>query len=202
MPRGWPIVAWAALAVATMIAVIIAVAGGGEDGIRMVIRATARTSVVLFGAAFVASALHRAWPGGVTRWLVANRRYVGVSFAVSHFAHLFALLALAEWSLSGMAAAATPTVLILGGIAYILLAVMVATSFDRTAAWLGPRSWSRLHTTGMYWLWFIFFASFAPKAPNSPLYAVLTLGLLTTLALRIRYRPAAVPTLAARATAR
>jgi hypothetical protein len=78
---------------------------------------------------------------------------------------------------------------------------MVATSFDRTAAWLGPRRWSALHTAGMYWLWFIFFASFAPKSPSSPLYAALALGLLAALALRLRYRPAAVPTLAARATA-
>ena len=201
MPRGWPIVGWAALAVAAMIAVIIGVVGIGEDGIRMLIRATARTSVALFGAAFVASALHRARPGAVTRWLVANRRYVGVSFAVSHFAHLGALVALAHWSVGGMAAAAKPTTLVLGGIGYVFIAAMVATSFDRTAAWLGARRWSTLHTTGMYWLWFIFFATFAPKAPTSPLYAVITLGLLATLALRIRYRPAAVPTLAARATA-
>jgi len=201
MPRGWRIVGWAALAVATMVAVILGVAGTGEDGIRMVIRATARTSVALFGAAFVASALHRAWPGWGSRWLVANRRYVGVSFAVSHFTHLFALLALAHWSLGGMTAAAKPATLVLGGIGYVFITAMVATSFDRTAAWLGPRTWSRLHTTGMYWLWFIFFSSFAPKSPRSPLYAVITLGLLTALALRLRYRPAAVPTLAARATA-
>src|SRR5438105_8688789 len=162
MPRGWPIVGWAALAIAAIIAVILAVTGTGEDGIRMVIRATARTSVVLFGAAFVASALHRAWPGEASRWLVANRRYVGVSFAVSHFAHLLALLTLAHWSLRGMAAAAGPVVGILGGVAYVFIAAMVATSSDRTAAWLGPRRWSALHTAGMYWLWFIFFVSFAP----------------------------------------
>src|SRR5437588_696022 len=76
-----------------------------------------------------------------------------------------------------------------------------AASFDRGAAWLGPRRWRALHTAGMYWLWFIFFVSFAPRAPTSPLYAVVTLGLLTALGLRIRYRPGVLSTLAARATA-
>jgi methionine sulfoxide reductase heme-binding subunit len=202
MPRGWGIVGWAAVIVAGMIAAILGVAGTGEEGIRLVIRATARTSVVLFTAAFVASPLRRAWRTDASRWLLANRRYVGVSFAVSHLAHFLALLALAQWSFRGMAAAAGPAIGVLGGIAYVFIAAMVATSFDRTAAWLGPRRWSALHTAGMYWLWAIFFVSFAPRAVRAPLYLPFALGLLVAIALRVRYRPRAVPTLAARASAR
>jgi sulfoxide reductase heme-binding subunit YedZ len=200
MPRGWPIVGWAAIAVAAMIGVIVAVAGAGEDGIRMVIRATARSSVVLFTAAFAASSLSRAWPSEPTRWMLANRRYLGVSFAVSHLAHFLALLALAGWSFRGMAAAAGPVVGVLGGIAYVFLAAMVATSFDRTAAWLGPRRWSTLHTVGMYWFWGVFFVSFAPRSVRSPLYLPFALALLAALALRLRYRFAGA--LAARIPAR
>lgn len=189
MPRGWPIVGFVAIAIAAMIAAIVAVAGTGDDGIRMVIRATARSSVVLFTAAFVASSLRRAWPGAASRWLLANRRYVGVSFAVSHLAHLLALLALAHWSAGAMVAAASPAVAILGGVAYLFIAAMVATSFDTTAAWLGRRRWSALHTAGMYWLWAIFFVTFAPHAVKAPLYVPFALGLLAALALRLRYRP-------------
>ena len=189
MPRGWPIVGWAAVAVAAMIAAILAIAGTDENGVRIVIRATARTSVVLFTAAFVASSLRRRWPGPATAWLLANRRYLGVSFAVSHFAHLGAILALAGWSVSKMVADAWPTAAILGGIAYLLVLAMVATSFDRTAAWLGPRAWQRLHTVGAYWIWTIFFVSFAPRAFTTPLYVPFALLLAAALGLRLWRRP-------------
>lgn len=188
--RGWPIVGWAAVAIAFMIAATLAVAGTGEDAIRIVIRATARTSVVLFTTAFAASSLRRAWPGPATRWLLANRRYLGVSFAVSHLAHFLAILALAHWSFVRMAADAGPVVGILGGIAYLFIAAMTATSFDRTAAWLGPRRWTKLHTAGAYWIWSIFFVSFAPRALQSALYWPFALGLLAGLLLRLRYRTA------------
>jgi methionine sulfoxide reductase heme-binding subunit len=189
MPAGWPIVGWATLLLGAMIAAILAVAGTGEDAIRIVIRATARTSVVLFSAAFVASALRRAWPGSASSWLLANRRYLGVSFAVSHAFHLTAILALAGWSVSRMVADAWPTAAILGGIAYLFILAMVATSFDRTAAWLGPRAWSRLHTVSVYWIWTVFFASFAPRAFTSPLYAPFALLLVAALGIRLWQRP-------------
>ena len=150
---GWSIVGWSALAIALMIATLLVRAGTGEDGIRLVIRATARTSVILFTLAFAASAIRRRWPTPTSAWLLANRRYLGVSFAVSHGAHLLAILALADWSLVRFVVDSGPAAVIGGGIAYVLLAAMTATSFDRTAAWLGPRRWKRLHTVGAYYLW-------------------------------------------------
>ena len=185
MPRGWPVVGWAALAVGVMIAIILAIAGTGEDGVRMVIRATARSSVVLFTAAFVASSLRRRWPSAGTTWLLVNRRYLGVSFAVSHLAHFLAILALAGWSFSRMAADAGWTVGILGGGAYLIIIAMTATSFDRTAAWLGPRAWQRLHALGVYWIWTVFAVSFVPRAFTSALYWPFALLLVVALGVRL-----------------
>ena len=176
-----------------MIAIILAIAGTGDDAVRIVIRATARTSAVLFTAAFAASSLRRAWPLPATRWLLANRRYLGVPFAVSHLAHFLAILALAHWSFARMAAAAAPAAGILGGIAYLFVLAMAATSFDRTAAWLGGRRWRQLHTVGAYWIWSVFFVTFAPHAFQSVLYWPFALGLLAALALRWRYRTLAEP---------
>jgi sulfoxide reductase heme-binding subunit YedZ len=188
--RGWLLVGWAAVGVAAMCAVILAMVGAGEEGLRLVIRATARTSVVLFGLAFSASSLRRLWPSEATRWLLANRRYLGVSFATSHLAHLLAILALVGWSGSRLVAAAGPVTLVLGGIGYGFIAAMAATSFDRSAAWLGARRWKRLHTVGGYYLWFIFFATFAPRAVASLSSAPFALGLLGVLGLRLRARTA------------
>jgi hypothetical protein len=173
-----------------MAAAILALAGSGEEGMRMVVRATARTSVVLFGLAFATSSLKRLWPSDATRWLLANRRYVGVSFATSHAAHLLALLGLADWSFATLVATSNWTGLILGGLGYVFIAAMTATSFDRTAAWLGPRRWQRLHTAGGWYLWFIFFASFAPRVGASLASALPTLWMLAVLAVRVRARRA------------
>jgi hypothetical protein len=182
------LVGWAAAGITAMVAALLAAAGTGEPGIRLVIRATARTSVVLFALAFAASSLRRAWPGRVSGWLLANRRYLGVSFAVSHLAHLLAIFALAGWSASGFFSSSPPTVLVFGGIAYLFIAAMTATSFDRTAAWLGPRRWRRLHTVGAYYIWFIFSLNFVPLAFTSPLYWPFALALVGAFLLRLGAR--------------
>ena len=162
-------------------AATLGVHGAGEEGIRAVIRLTARTSFVLFTAAFAASALARRWPGRTTRWLLANRRQVGVSFAVSHAVHLLAILALAR--LQPVFTDASILIAVLG---YVAIAAMTATSFDRTAAWLGPRQWRRLHLTAGYYIWAVFLASYLPRTIlESPAYAPFVVVLLVVLALRL-----------------
>jgi sulfoxide reductase heme-binding subunit YedZ len=179
---GWPIVGWSAVVVAVLCALVFLAAGGGEFGWRAAIRLTAKTSLALFTAAFVASSVRTLWPNALTRWLLANRRYVGVSFAASHAIHLFAILALL-WVAPGFEIQ-MPT-LIGGGLAYVFLAAMVATSFDRTAAWLGARRWRLLHKTGMYYCWFIFFISYVPRMlVESPLYFPFVAVLLGAVGLR------------------
>jgi DMSO/TMAO reductase YedYZ heme-binding membrane subunit len=113
-----------------------------------------------------------------------------VSFAVSHLIHLLAILALYDWSLRRFVTESEAPVLLVGGIGYLFVIAMAATSFDRTAAWLGPRRWHRLHTVGMYWLWGVFTISYVPRAlMEGPTYAPLALATLATLALRLIYRP-------------
>ncbi len=168
-----------------MLGSIFALEGTGPEGLLVAVRATARTSVTLFSLAFLASSLHRAWPTRLTAWLLRNRRQVGVSFATSHFAHLLVLLAYCGWTLRGLLAAAGLPTLVLGGIGYLFLLAMTATSFDRSAAWLGPAQWKRLHTAGVYYLWLVFFLTFVFRATQSLLYATLAGGLITVLAFRL-----------------
>src|SRR3981081_4770975 len=61
------------------------------DGVRMVIRFTARTSLLFFCLAFGAAALARLRPNAWTRWQRRNRRYLGVTFAASHAIHAIAI---------------------------------------------------------------------------------------------------------------
>ena len=166
---GWPLVGWCSLFLLVFFAAVLAWAGTGEAGIRAVVRHSAQTSLLLFCSAFTASSLVVLYPARATRWMFANRRYLGVSFAVSHSIHLLALMALARVSsefvrnLGGVTIAG-------GGLAYLFIAAMTATSFDRTAAWLGPRAWQRLHRTGSYYIWFLFLLSYVPRALASLAY--------------------------------
>lgn len=176
---GWPIVGWATIAVAALVAAIFGVVGADEAGLRMAIRATARTSVVFFALAFAASALRRRWPSPATSWLLRNRRQLGVSYAVSHFLHLLLIVALGGWTVHGFVGVRPPIVIVGGGLAYVLLALMTLTSFDRTAAWLGPRRWRQLHLTGGYYNWFIFAQSYVPMISKTLLavpFAALVAG--------------------------
>src|ERR1041384_7343453 len=94
--RGWRIVLVATVAVAGMAAAILAIDGATPRAFHPILRWTARTSLLLFLCAFTASSLRAAVPSRATRWLLDERRYLGVSFAVSHTIHLAAIVALAR----------------------------------------------------------------------------------------------------------
>jgi sulfoxide reductase heme-binding subunit YedZ len=185
-PQGWSLVAWTGLVVGAGAAGILAWQGVGEEGFRLVLRATARTSLLLFLAVFLASTLRNSWPNRATEWLLDNRRYLGVSFATSHTVHFAAILALTRMS----ARRPDPVVLLLGGLGYLFILVMVATSFDGTAAWIGARHWKRLHTTGIFYVWTVFVLTYLGNAAKDPRAAVSVFLLLAAIAFRLARRRA------------
>lgn len=158
-PSGWSITLWATVALLTMTAAVVAVAGVGEEGARTLIRTTARSSAILFLLAFNARPLRQIWRSETTRWLLANRRYTGVSAAVSHLIHLAAIV----WLRSGWPDSyqIQPLTAVFGGLGFVFFFAMALTSSDRAVAALG-KNWRRLHKTGAWYLWFIFIYTFPP----------------------------------------
>jgi hypothetical protein len=183
-PAGWPLVGWASAALSIMVALTLFLYGFTEEGLHAVVRYTARTSLLLFSVAFTASSLRQLWPTPATRWLLTNRRYFGVSFAVSHGMHLAGILTLARTSTAFRADVDMVTV-IFGGLGFVVAALLAATSFDRTAAWLGARRWRVLHKFGVYYLWFIFFVTYLPAAIQFPSRIPFVSFLIATLILRL-----------------
>jgi hypothetical protein len=197
--NGWRLTGVLSLLLAAMALYFLGVSGGDADGIRLVIRATARTSLVLFVLAFTASAMVELLPGDATRWQRRNRRYLGVSFAVSHFIHLAAIVSLAVvdkvlfWKLTNLGT------IVLAGAAYLFIAAMAATSFDRSAAWLGPRRWRLLHLLGGWYIWISFAVAVGKRVPTDRFYwpmatLVLAAGIVRLAAMwrKIRRRAALV----------
>jgi methionine sulfoxide reductase heme-binding subunit len=181
---------WRLFTVLTLALIVLSVWIAGMrqfevDGVRMVIRFTARTSLLFFCLAFSAAALARIWPNAWTRWQRRNRRYLGVTFAASHGLHAIAIACFAAMAPADYMAATSLATYIFGSIGYAFIIAMTATSFDRSARAIGPRAWRMLHLTGGYYLWFQFMVSFGKRVPGMPLYALFLVPLLAVMALRL-----------------
>lgn len=123
-------------------------------GVTHLISFSVRWAVPLIYAVVAASALHTLFPGALSTWLMRNRKYVGLAFAVAmawqglfiflvsnfhrdyYFEEIFLLRDEIE-----------------GSIGYIFLAAMVATSFQAGRKLLSATQWKLLHRSGVYFLW-------------------------------------------------
>jgi methionine sulfoxide reductase heme-binding subunit len=184
-------------ALAALVSVAIALKLPGVDlhtdkGVLQVVHRAVRCALPFFLVAFSASSLAVLFPGAFTRWLLANRRYFGLAFAVGmlwHFSFI-ALLALRghEFTLS--------FVLALDFIGAAFLAAMTVTSFPRLSRWLGPAGWRRLHKTGAYTIWALATYIYLQALPAAhgikghlPVAALLAAGLLRVAAKGYALRP-------------
>ena len=158
--RGWALTGWISVALVAMSALVLAAAGTGEGGVRMLIRATARSSALLFLVAFLARPLRQLWRSDTTAFALKNRRYFGVSMAVSHLIHGLAIV----WLIAGFPGAYESNAVTLagGGLGFVFIAAMAATSSDAAFKKLGRARWQLLHRTGAWYVWFIFWFTFPP----------------------------------------
>lgn len=183
LTEGWPLTIAIGLLLLAAWAATLAVLGPNEAGWRTVVRNSARCTLTLFLLVFPASALVRRWPTPATRFLARNRRYLGVSLAVSHFLHLGAIFGLYGLTLFQVR---SPPALAAGAVPYTLLALMAATSSDRAARTLGARRWRGLHLLGMHVLFVAFLLAYVGRTITNPRHLPIVLLLVAELALRLR----------------
>jgi DMSO/TMAO reductase YedYZ heme-binding membrane subunit len=156
------------------------IGGFDEQGIRIGVRATARTTALLLVVVFCTAALRRRFPSALTDWLRFNRRYLGLSAAASHGYHLALLLALyALWE------SERPSLLTLvgGGLVSLMLLALALTSNNASQRRLGP-NWRTLHRLGIWSLWITFALLYFPRILDDPIAAALSLGLVASLLVR------------------
>ena len=183
--EGWKTTWLVAISLALIVLATIYWHGLSEESVRTILRGTARSSVILFLLAFSASSLHWLLRKTWTAWLLQNRRYIGVSFAVSHFCHLLAIIALAALFPHPFLDKLSGITLTGGGLAYVFIAAMAATSFDRTRDWLGSKRWKLLHTAGSYYIWIIFTQSYFPRAFKDGFYVPFLAALVIVMFLHM-----------------
>jgi hypothetical protein len=125
------------------------------DGVSSMIQLSVRCAVPWLYLAFAASSLQVIFPGPLSRWLLRNRKLIGLCFAAAMAWQLTFIL----WLVGVHTEYYVNDVYVLsdvveGVVGYALLIAMVLTSFRFGRSRLSPRQWRLLHTTGIYWLWF------------------------------------------------
>lgn len=169
--RGWQLFGLLAVLVAVMSATAIAVQPDLVEGVRSAIRATARSSFVLFLIAFTASAFAVLVPSPLSKALVRERRFIGLAFAFSHLIHAVLIYAYGQLN-TEFWPARTVANNIPGGTAYAFILLMALTSFKKPARLLGPKAWKALHVTGMWIIVAVFIYSNFKRIPMSAWYVL------------------------------
>jgi DMSO/TMAO reductase YedYZ heme-binding membrane subunit len=198
--RGWQLFSLISMLIVVMSALAVAMQPELIDGLRSAIRATARTSFVLFLTAFTASAFAVLVPSPFSRALVRERRFIGLAFAFSHFVHAALIYAYGQVNTEFWPARSVVDN-IPGSTGYLLILLMTLTSFKAPARLLGPKAWKALHVTGMWVIVAVFAFSNFKRIPMSTWYllpfgmtcAAVAIRLVGKLALASKRRQAQQP---------
>lgn len=157
--------------------------GFTEDATRICIRISARISFMFFCIAFMASSLQYFIKGQFTFWLLMNRKFIGVTFAIVHLIHL-CFLGMLQLEFHPVFELADLTSLIGGGGAYVFVVLMLITSFDLAKSKISSKNWKIIHTIGGYWIAAVFLTSYGKRSLTEWEYIPLLCLLLVALLLR------------------
>ncbi len=139
------------------VAVVIAMTRvdlSSAENISSLIQFSVRCAVPLLYLAFAASSLQSVFPSLFSRWLLRNRKVIGLCFAAAMAWQLLFIL----WLTGVHTQYYVEDVYVLsdaiegvGG--YLLLTAMVLTSFKFGRKHLSAKQWKLLHKFGIYYLW-------------------------------------------------
>ncbi|MBF2049909.1 MAG: hypothetical protein EDM05_59675 [Leptolyngbya sp. IPPAS B-1204] len=187
--RTWEIVTLTSISVATMMLLLLFAHGLTETGVLLTIRATGRVSFPLFFMLSLSGSLYKLIPSRKAYWLLANRKYLGLAFAIVYLYHALGFTTLIimtqEPHIEGLE-------LILSIICYGFLVAMTVTSFRNIRRQISPWLWNSLHGTGMLFFWYFFLQEFMHRAEEN-MVVYLPLALMTAAILPIKLIAATKP---------
>jgi methionine sulfoxide reductase heme-binding subunit len=142
------------LALGTSTAIVLGLPSAdfhSAKGMAPIVLRAVHCALPLFIVAFTASSLAVLWPSPSTRWLLANRRYIGLAFAVGMAWH-FSFVAYVIWSFGNPLTPKSTAYDLIGAVFLLLLTL---TSSQWAVRRLGPANWRLLHKTGVYVIWLL-----------------------------------------------
>ena len=182
--KNWLIILGIAVPMSILSAAYLNALGTNDENIQLLLRVTARIAFLIYLLVFVARPLRQLLTTNMTTWLLRERRSFGLAFATVHLIHAALIVYLADTSASF--AFEFPKHLLGGGV-YLLIVLMVITSFDGPARKLGTVNWRRLHTLGLYAIGIAFVLTLPPSSTEGWLEPVrLSFAIVTSAAILIR----------------
>ncbi|MDG1389447.1 MAG: hypothetical protein P8L70_11225 [Halioglobus sp.] len=161
--NGWPLFYLVAVLTFAAIGVGLVITGiSSPEATVSMIRLSVQLASPWIFLAFVARPLVQLYPGGFSKWLLRNRRYLGLSFAAGFawqavfIAVLLALYPDYYWRVLHDTAD-----LVLRMLSYLLLLALTITSFYPVRRAMRPRSWRVLHLVGVWYFWAAIWVSYA-----------------------------------------
>jgi sulfoxide reductase heme-binding subunit YedZ len=160
--NGWPLFYLVATLTFATIGVGLVITGisSPETTVSMIRLSVQLASPWIF-LAFLARPLVELYPGSFSKWLLRNRRYLGLSFAVGFawqavfIAVLLALYPDYYWQVLHNTAD-----LVLRMLSYLLLLALTVTSFYPVRRAMRPNSWRALHLVGIWYFWAAIWVSY------------------------------------------
>ena len=185
--QGWRITTLGTCLIVVGLLFNFGLAGWNAPAITHAIDATGRTSLILFAIAFTASSVESLWPSSLSRWSLRNRRWIGLSFASSHFIHLGLIISMTVFFPDPFVRDQSMAQWVFGGLAYGFVLLMALTSTDQAQRWMGMKTWKRLHFVGSHWIWTLFLLTYLKHVKQGPMWFYLPFLVFTLALIPIRY---------------
>jgi hypothetical protein len=185
--QGWRMTTLVTCLIVVALLVNFGLAGWNALAITHAIDATGRSSLILFAIAFTASSVESLWPSSLSRWSLRHRRWIGLSFASSHFIHLGLIISMTVFFPDPFVRDQSMAQWVFGGLAYGFVFLMALTSTDQAQRWMGLKTWKRLHFVGSHWIWVLFLLTYVKHAKEGPHLFYLPFLLFTLALIPIRY---------------
>ncbi|RMG53058.1 MAG: hypothetical protein D6723_07715 [Acidobacteria bacterium] len=169
--------------VLAMAGFVIAFEGVTEAGLRILVRASARSSAIYFFTAFAGPGVALLRWSAVGTWIGHNSPSFFVAFGFSHLVHLLALVLWASLFPTSFFSDFRLAPVLVGAMLYLLIAFMCIRLILYPSS--APR-WVRItESTGNSVLWLAFALAFVSRALSSPVYGLFTLVALGALGVRL-----------------
>jgi sulfoxide reductase heme-binding subunit YedZ len=123
-------------------------------GVSSMIQLSVRCAIPWLYLAFAASSVHILFPGLFSRWLLRNRKIMGMCLAVAMaWQLLFILWMVGIYSDYYVEEVYVFTDVLEGVVGYAFLIAMTVTTFKFGRSRITPKQWKLLHRTGLYVIW-------------------------------------------------
>lgn len=137
-----------------MVTAILQTELSSGPAVSSMIQLSVRMAVPFIFLAFAASSLNFVLPSLFSRWLLRNRKIMGLCFATAMAWQGYFILWLVtihrDYYVEEVYALSDA---VEGVVGYSFLILMTLTSFKFARSRISPQNWKLLHNAGIYWLW-------------------------------------------------